>query len=78
VIQLEGSDVVPSFTIGEASYYGILSFETNVWKTDELFDRYMDVEVEILGKWSPFTDPDYPGLSITQFLPISIREARSE
>jgi hypothetical protein len=76
-IRLEGSDIVPSFTIGEDRYYVILSFETNVWKTDELFDGYMGVEVELLGKWSPYTDPDYPRLSITQFLPISIREAQS-
>jgi hypothetical protein len=74
-IRLEDSDILPSLIIDGMSYYVILSFETNVWKTDELFDRYVGVEVELLGKWNPYTDPIYPKLSITQFLPISIREA---
>ena len=75
-ILLEDSEITPSFSIGETNYYVILSFETNVWKTEELFDKYVGKEVEILGKWYPYTDPIYPKLSINQFLPISLREAQ--
>jgi hypothetical protein len=77
-IRLEDSEIAPSFTIGETRYYVIQSFETTVWKTEDLFNKYLDREVELLGKWHPYTDPVYPNLSVTQFLPISIREAGTE
>jgi hypothetical protein len=76
-IRLEDSEIIPSFTIEDMKYYLILSFETNVWKTENLFNKYVGKEVEILGKWSPYTDPIYPELSVTQFLPISIREVQT-
>ncbi len=73
-IQLDDNPIAPSFQIGDKKYYGIVSFGTEAWKAEDVLDEFVGKEVELLGKWDSFTDPEYPGLSITQLQPKSIRE----
>ncbi len=77
-IRLEGIDIAPNFLIGGEGYYVIISSGTDVWRSENVLDQFADREVELIGKWDSFTDPAYPGLSVTQFQPKSIREAPSD
>lgn len=72
-IQLNNSEIAPNFVIDGRAYYVIVSSGTEAWRSEDLFDKYVGREVEILGKWHSFTDPVYPELSVTQFQPKSIR-----
>jgi hypothetical protein len=74
-IQLNHSTVGPSFVANDQSYHVIVSFETAAWRTEDVLNKYLGQEVEILGKWDSYTDPLYPKLSITQFRPKLIRKA---
>lgn len=75
-IRLENIGIEPSFMIEDQYYYVIVSSGTEAWRSEDLLNRFVGMEVELVGKWDSFSDPVYPTLSVTQFQPKSIREAR--
>jgi hypothetical protein len=70
---LSDIDVVPSYEEGGSGYYLLKISGTSAWSASEVYAKYEGKNVEILGKWDSFTDPDFPSLNIVQFWGKSIR-----
>jgi len=70
---LSDQDTVPSYQENGSSYYVLINSGSEAWKSEDVYSGYEGEEVEILGKWDSYTDPEYPGLGIVQFRGKSIR-----
>jgi hypothetical protein len=70
---LANLDVSPSYEEGGSSYYLLKISGTSAWSAADVYSKYEGREVEILGKWDSFADPDIPALNIVQFWGKSIR-----
>jgi hypothetical protein len=66
-------DVIPSYEEGGSDYYLLKISGTSAWSASDVYSKYEGKEVEILGKWDSFTDPEIPSLNIVQFWGKSIR-----
>jgi len=66
--------VGPSYEEGGSSYYLLKISGTSAWSASDIYAKYEGKDVEVLGKWDGFTNPDFPSLNIVQFWGKSIRE----
>jgi hypothetical protein len=70
---LSDLDVAPSYEDGGSRYYLLKISGTSAWSASDVYAKYKGKDVEILGKWDNFTDPDIPSLSIIQIWGKSIQ-----